>query len=192
MKLNPKIPCPHLSLPPGLNIILKCCASSPGAVQGYKGTVVRGCDQFITCCVSSFLLKWRTPHTFLVQSVFPPTRGSPPWTSPTRVLLTGCSSSWTALSWIPSKRCSRAAPAWVSCRSQVLPGACLSTGFPWGTSLWASRCSTLDLHGLQGSLCSTAWSTFCPSLFTSQCHLQSSLPHICSLLSLLCFFSPPF
>ena len=114
----------------------------------------------------------------------------------TWVLPMGCSSSQTPPVWVrhgATSPASKPAPVWASLSvgPQVLPGACSSASCPQGHSLlWASTCSSVGssmdcsgsllhgeppcaagrqpalLQGLQGNLCSGAWSTSSPSFFT--------------------------
>ncbi|KAK4825359.1 hypothetical protein QYF61_026878 [Mycteria americana] len=83
----------------------------------------------------------RTPHTLpLLQRGVPAMGDSPPRTSPTWVLPTGCSSSPTAPAWVPFMGCS---PSGTDCSS---------VGPPWGHKSCQQTCSSMgsSLHGSRG------------------------------------------
>ena len=101
---------------------------------------------------------------------------------------------------------SNPAPVWapLSMGPQVLPGACSSTGSPWGRSfLGASTCCSVDLlglqghrlphhgllQGLQGNLCSSTWSTSFPLLLHWPWCLQISHSCLWLQMPLHSFFS---
>ena len=117
----------HPFLLPGRSFTPIFSTSSPvSSVWGQGMGVVVNSPHVVSVTPSSSLS--------LPQSEVPPVGHSCPWTSPMRVLHTGCSSSWTAPAWFlpmgcsPSgtdcssmghKSASKAAPAWVPLSSPV-------------------------------------------------------------------------